>query len=262
MRKSVVCLSLALTSVAASTRVSADPITLDARSLVVFDIEGDFFRFAGRSFDLDQPGVDPSQLLVFIRKTFDISCLPCRPGEILSGALLTDGEVDLGVGRGTIGDVDFPSLAFRGSLAFTIEPVVFPDPQEPAVFVNAPFRFTGVVHARAGDREVFRHALQGRGIEFTEFVRGDDNRFRFGESSVIFQFDSSPTPEPPTLLLVGGGALVALRKRRKTGASVLLRYLSTSRLPFHVQMTAVVPSVSRKIAPSSSVRKIRAAAAR
>jgi hypothetical protein len=227
MRNTVVCFSLALTSFAASTLASADPVPLDARSLVVFDIDGDFFRFASRSFDLNQPGVDPSPLPVFIPSRFDISCFPCLPGEILSGALVTDGEVDLGVGSGMIGDVDFPSLAFRGSLAFTIEPVVFPDPQGPAVFVNAPFRFHGVVHASAGHKEVFRHALRGRGIEFTEFVRGDDNRFRFGESSVIFQFDSSPTPEPSTLLLFGGGALIALRRaitvRRATASTTKSR---------------------------------------
>ena len=108
--------------------------------------------------------------------------------------------------------VDFPSLDFTGSLAFRIEPVVFPDPEGPTVFVNAPFVFNGVVHAFAADREVFRHALRGRGVEFTEYVRKDDNRFTFGESSVIFQFDTSPTPEPSTLLLVGSGALVALSR--------------------------------------------------
>jgi hypothetical protein len=218
MRRSVACFSLSLASFSASTLAGADPLTLNTRSLVVFDTEGDFFRLAGSAFDLDQPGRDESGERFFIPKTFDFSCNPCRPGQVLAISVNTDAEVDLGHARGVIDNVEFSSLALVGSFAFRTEPVVFPDPSEEAVFVNAPFMFTGFVRAFAGDIEVFRHALRGNGNEFAQFVRKDDNRFSLPEGPIIFQFDSETpaTPEPSTVLLVGGGtlALACGRTRR------------------------------------------------
>jgi hypothetical protein len=212
MRKKVACFSLLVVFAGAPNIARADPLTLNAASFFSFDIEGNFYRFAGDSFDLQQAGLGVSFPIV----TEGEPCqFDCRAGDFINGVVHSAGEVDLGSGRGVIEGVEFSSLTFRGSLEFRVGPQVFPDTAAFTVPLATPFVFNGAVRAFAGDTEVFSHDLQGEGTRVGTFIRHGDT-FTIGEHAITYLFDrAAPTPEPSTMLLVGPGALAIARWRRR-----------------------------------------------
>jgi len=220
MRKCVAGLSLLLALFTTPHLADADPLTLNALSIVSLDIEGHAFRFAGSSFDLRGGNLEVGFFIPFTAEG-NFCFPPCQPGDVVAGTLRTDGEVDLSSGTGVIDGVEFPSLTFRGSLAFTIGPFVLPDTPQ-FVQLAIPFLFDGALRAFDGGNEVFGHALRGRGTLFENFGRNEDNSISPVEDPINFVFESpaATTPEPSTMLLVGGGALAVVRGRwRRTRLS-------------------------------------------
>jgi len=216
MRKSVVCLSLLIAWAGAAGHASADPLTLNALSIYTIDLEDHSFRFAGDSFDFQQAGLTAAFSAPFTADG-DLCFPPCRAGDVLRGTLRTEGEVDLSHGQGVIDGVLFPSLTFRGSLAFSIGPFVLSNPPNSSdvLFeIAPPFEFQSLFRAFDGDVQVFAHELRGSGEFVVPFVRNDDNTLSPAEDQDNFVFASpaAPTPEPATLLLVGGGALALARR--------------------------------------------------
>lgn len=225
MRNSMACLTLSAALFGVPTLASADPLTLNGLSIFGFDVEGEFFRFAGNSFDLQTSvQVDESGNFFHIPITFEgFGCFPpCRPGDVIGGPIHTDGEVDLGKGHGVINGAEFSSLAFRGSLGFRRESIVFPNTSDSFVRLATPFLFDSVFRAFADDVEVFSHALRGAGTEFEGFFRNEpEDTFSPAEGQITFVFEpeTAPTPEPSTMLLVGAGALALARRRAQRARS-------------------------------------------
>jgi hypothetical protein len=220
MRKSVAFLSVFLNVCSFPSAARADPLPLSGLSHFVLDFEGDFFHFSGNSFDLSgrvESGVP-------IPRVHASSCESCFPGDVVNLSFHTAGDVDLGNGQGTINGVLFPSLTFRGSLQFDVTPVAFPDvPADHigSVSIDAPFRFSGLLHAFDGGDEVFARALRGIGVADTTFVpvSEEGGPFQFAEDQWRFRFDEpAPVPEPSTMVLVGLGSLLLSRLRRQGGS--------------------------------------------
>jgi hypothetical protein len=209
MRKSVVFLSVLLTTCSLPKSVRAEPLTLSGLSHFQLDFEGDLFHFIGSWFDLS----GRTETGVFIPTVRPPTCDPCFPGDVVNLSFRTPGEVDLGTGQGTVNDVEFSALSFRGSLEFDATPIVFPGPPlDPisGISIVAPFRFNGYLRAFAGGTEVFAQSLRGVGRAFEHFG-SDSGAPPFGtgaEGETPYAFDEmSPVPEPSTMLLVGLGAL-------------------------------------------------------
>jgi hypothetical protein len=231
MRKAVATLSLFGALAGTPCHAGADPVSLNSLSIFTLDVGEHSYRFAGDSFEFRLGLVGFSvPFLPFEGK----SCFPippaCRVGDVIGGTLRTEGEVGLGSGPGVINNVTFSTLTFHGSLAFTTEPFTLqapPDSGDDHFFeVTQPFKFNGLFRAFNGDASVFANQIQGSGKFVQPFLRNEDGILSPEEAPAHFLFESpaAATPEPPTMLLVGAGALALTR--RKSVASLIRSTLS------------------------------------
>jgi hypothetical protein len=138
----------------------------------------------------------------------DHACFDCVPGTTRSlsqSESLTFG-VPVGVGGSVrVGDIDFwiDSLVFNvASGSFTV-----PDSSNSSIQVSRPFSFDGVITGRTLAGEARTFSLFGTGTASATFAGND----WFATS---YQF-AAATPEPGTLLLIGGPAALALLRRRR-----------------------------------------------
>lgn len=151
----------------------------------------------------------------------------CSPGQAVNG----NGSINVQTGAAsvTLGGVEFPSVALQGSsLSFATGPfkLFIHPPTWRDEFVRftftVPFTMTGTIVASGFDEAggsngetLFTTDVVGSGMA-NIFVLQTGSSVFFAGASFAFQPQAQPTPEPATLLLLGGGlAGVAARVRRR-----------------------------------------------
>jgi hypothetical protein len=204
-----------------ASAASADPFVIGAGngSTYVMDFEGDFFRFAGDGFAINQ-----TSLGVFPPRVLGPICTFCQPGATLDMSYKSTGDVFLGTGNATFGSTRFDDVSFHGSLNFEATPVTFPTtfPDPFTVFPRAGFKFTGDVRGLVNGNEVFAVSLIGDGVVLQPYFFNEfRNAWEWEEGRRDYRFGfqpTAPTPEPSTLLMFGVGA-AALTRLRTRGAT-------------------------------------------
>lgn len=194
----------------------ADPIVVTSGSLTV---QGFFhapsYSFAGENFAVAASSGDPGF-------TGPTSCFPCVSGNVINVNSFFVGS-SLGQGTVTINGITFNNLFVAGTFEFTGGSVIVPVATS-AVTLTAPFTFNGLMngctvsHLLCTSSDiVFTTQLTGSGIAFVDLGFFQTSTFSFFQfQRVTYVFDSAPTPEPMSLLLLSGGlaALGGVRLKR------------------------------------------------
>ena len=230
MRKARKVVAIAFGVVAALSvgqSVGADPIGIPDSAIVVtggqYAVRSgvDTFTLTSAIGELVQnSGATPP-------KDFASTCSPCAAGDVVNlsfrntefDAAGFNQYVDLGTGHATVGPQTYPFAAFHGSLKFNAAPVVFPDSTAETVQIETPFSFRGwfQVSSEPGPvRGGSEFRLRGLGTASTSFVREGDVFRSTGNTTFQFQ---NVTPEPSSMLLLGTGVAMALRRVRRRGTA-------------------------------------------
>jgi hypothetical protein len=211
----VVCGSLLC--LAAVTPAAADPVTITSGSIILSEssqFQAGPISVAGtRGFSV-QGFVDTGE-----GRADPLSqCFPCEPTANFSvGANFSDTAV---IGSATLDGMTFPSLNSNDSNTFVSLQLDgttgLPPVNGSSLVIRAPFTVApdSLFAYQITPGSINTVALSGRGIATV--------RFHVNPTTPVWEFsdmrwDFAPTPEPSTLLLVGGGLAALWRARaRKT----------------------------------------------
>jgi hypothetical protein len=130
---------------------------------------------------------------------------------------------NVAVGSATVDGTAYHNIAFAGMFDLTGPTVTLPlvpplDPADlpfPARF-SGPFSFTGTLSGfRVLDvrdpQQLFTASVSGTGTVEALFLGGPDQRYSVDR----LDYEFAPTPEPGTLLLVGGATVAGFARRRR-----------------------------------------------
>jgi hypothetical protein len=226
MRRAPFVAGVAILCLAAASHAAADPVTITGGSIVFSEpslfqvgsmsITGTRGFSVSGSVDSGETGVGPLR-----------SCFPCEPTPTFS--------VDLGVGTfsifngvATLDGKTYPDLnglnSVNNVLLHLAGSTELPPVNAASIAIRAPFmvaagsefQFEVVPESDGQPPVVGIVALRGRGVATVTF-HANSSAPVWEFSSV--RYDFQPTPEPATLLLVGGALLLLRAERRAARAS-------------------------------------------
>jgi hypothetical protein len=224
---------------------AADPISITSGSLVMNPFSGPLTLAGDRGFTFNSSvSVFGSQPLGFFEPWEVCANLhapePCTPGSVLGlNAIWFGTEV---IGPATLDGVSYPDVGSPTSpstMAVQFLGTVVLPPLASSATLTAPFTFTGTFF-HPGDSGFTNDALLGGGTATLYFSGSESSGlWRLNAARYDLAGSPSPTPEPSTLLLLGGASLalagvVAGRSRRSAHMS-----------PPHVGRASVACSADR-----------------
>ena len=199
--------ALLAVGVGTAAPVAAEPITLVSGTILYGRLNTATFNassLAGPSIGADFGS------LVTESWNPDYACFACVPGTPISlsqsESLGTSDETAAVSGSVLANGIDY----WIESLAFDIDAGTFavPDSTTAAATLTSPFAFRGVITARSESGERLTFNFAGSGSATATFL--NNNWF-----ATSYQF-AAATPEPGTLLLIGGPAILAAMRRRSS----------------------------------------------
>jgi hypothetical protein len=199
---------LALTSAIAAAPAAADPIPLV--SGVVSYSRLNLAQLSGNAATGENVNIQFGNLLLDSRNP-DHACFDCVPGSTISlsqsESFTLNGGDNAADGSVRVGGIDY----WLQSINFQIDAgsPILPSSSNSAINLTSPFSFRGTIVGRtlAGETQTFN--FFGGGTATSTFLDND----WFGTT---YRFDpAAATPEPGTLLLLGGPAAFALLRRRR-----------------------------------------------
>jgi hypothetical protein len=210
-----VLIVLAIALHASGIRAAADPVRIVSGSLA-FDTGGppsfNLLTANGQVFEAEGLHLD-----------WPATCFyQCSPGvEVPLSLGVTESSDDASMFFQVDGVDAFPVMNFAISAPSITLGSDAGTPRDGVVEFRRPFTFTGQLAGYASpDRTgppLVAVTLTGSGM--ARLVMGlEEGLYTF--SSLDYQFDPSPVPEPATLLLVGTGAAVMWRRRRASQPSI------------------------------------------
>ena len=195
--------------IGSSATATADPIQLISGNITYSRLN--LAQLAGNAATGENINVQFGSLLLDSRNP-DHACFGCAPGSTISlsqsESYPNQDDTTGADGSVLVGGVDY----WLQSLDFQIDAgsVLLPDSSGTRVDLTSPFTFTGVIVGRSTGGETRTFNFLGSGTAATTFLNNEwfGTRYEFAD----------PTPEPGTLLLLGGPAALALLRRRRSQA--------------------------------------------